>query len=330
MRSLRYYRSVMPILIVGLISTGAVQGASLQFVVFCDTLDPTIGTIEDLNRSTAWAETISSYTGLDLHLQSLSGEDLTPANARNLLEALNPAVDDVVYFVYSGHGANPGNSQWPMFTFMADTCDAWLTFDEVVSILQPKPQRMLIVVSDCCNVTLDSNGRNAPRVDPAGQSALTALNFRRLFVDVRGTVLATAASVGQYSLGDPSGGGLFLSTYMNNLNSLADSEPSLTWERVLGTTANDVSSEVEFYVSMGELDGMETQQPHYVIDIEQVAGYTPDPPDTSGTEPTTGGDSDTDAQSGLGCGSAGVAPLVATALGCFALRVRRRTCPPRP
>lgn len=54
--------------------------------------------------------------------------------------------DDVVYFIYTGHGVNLGDVQWPTFTFSNGDL---FGFEEVLTTLALKPQRLLIVMADC-------------------------------------------------------------------------------------------------------------------------------------------------------------------------------------
>jgi hypothetical protein len=323
MRNRGFYRSLAAILVVGLSFTGMARGASLQFIVCCDTIDPGIGTAHDLALCSNWAQIIANQTGLTLNLQTLSGTDLTPANARNLLNALHPAADDVIYFVYSGHGANPGSGPWPMFTLLTDLSDP-VTFDEVVAILQPKSQRALFVMSDCCNVPMEAPARMRPPVEASGSPALTTANYQRLFVDFRGTVLATSSAAGQYSLSDPVlDGGLFLYTFVNDLNALAANTTELTWDSVLRTTAAEATRKAETWLA-GEED-IQPQQAYYTIGGEQVAPSTPTPPTSNQatTEEVADATPETGTPAAGNCGAMGAGPLMMIALGCFALKARR-------
>ena len=188
MRMSFFVRSIVVSVLVLLAADRATRAADLHFVVFAETLDPLIGTLQDLNAGQNWARTIEAYTGLNLRLQTLSGSDLTTANARRMLQSIHPGEDDVVYFMFTGHGANAGGSQWPTFTFLMVADGDYLSFDEVVATLQPKPQRLLVILADCCNVSMSSSGRVTPGFEDAAQSGLTAANFQNLFLNFRGTV----------------------------------------------------------------------------------------------------------------------------------------------
>lgn len=317
MPNTRYYRLLAATWTICLAVACTAQAASLRFILFCDTMDPSIGTIQDLNRSTTWAQTIASNTALALHLQTLTGNYLTPAGARAMLNSLRPEDADVIYFVFSGHGANPGDSAWPMFTFLSESTDPPLTFDEVVSILQPKPHRMLVVISDCCNVAIDGTGRAVPDMEPRAPSATTIANFKRLFLDFQGTIVATAASEGQYSLGDTTSGGIFLDTFVKDFNELAGSTQNLSWEAVLARVAADTNKEAKSCISSEGLGDMQPQLPHYVIGAGQSGPDVPADPATP-TTPST-----------RICGAMGTIPPLMTLAGYLLLMAGRRTYLPR-
>jgi hypothetical protein len=323
------YRSVQLAMLMAIGFAAAAQAANLQLIVFADTIDPTIGTDKDLIAAQNWGQAIAANTGLTLRFQSLSGHSLTPAMARTTLRNLDPGSDDVVYFVYSGHGANAGDSVWPTFTLLTYTGDPDVDFDEVVSILQPKAQRLLIVLADCCNVPYYS-GREVAVFAPAVKGPYTVENFRRLFLEFAGMIRASASSVGQYSLGDSAEGGLFLNTYMDTFQDLASDTPSLTWQQVLTQTAANTKAAAALY--------MEAQEPHFVIDAEQVAAAEPTTPtgDTSGTTGDTPGDPTGDTGSTTGgdvyeetalfapaCGQMSLVSLSGLAGGLLLVRRRR-------
>jgi hypothetical protein len=280
-----HLRAICLSLLLVLVPAGTVRAANLHFIMFAETLDTGIGTIQDLDAGTAWIQTIADATGLTLQTQTLTGTNLTPGNARNMLEALNPAEDDVVYFVYSGHGYNAGDSEWPTFAFLTFTGDPYVSLDEVVATLQPKAQRLLVVLADCCNVPEDDSGHTLPKLEPSADSALTTANIQRLFLTFRGTIVAAGAAKGQYGLGDDTTGGLFLSSYLNAFNALTASMSPATWEAILSKTKTDTHAAASEYAD--QLEGTEPQNPVYTINTEQVASDIPEDPADDTSDDTT-------------------------------------------
>jgi len=289
------------ICMVALAGAGAVHAADLHLVVFADTLDPEIGTEKDLLTAADWGQFIADSTGLTLRMQTLSGDTFTADAAAEMLTGLSPAADDVVYFIYSGHGANFRQSEWPTFTLMNEDL---IDMDDVVAILGAKPQRLLVVLADCCNGYFDAT-RSVYSLFPSGQAALTTTNMKRLFLEFRGTVFVSSSRPGQYSLGDEESGGLFLSTFMEDFMSLAATVTDLTWEAVLTTTVANVQR--------AAAEENNPQDAQFAVRTEQVAAETPDPANDDSQDPPSVGRAPS-------CGGMGIMPLAAA----VCLRAMRR------
>lgn len=328
MQNGRYYRLMVALWMVCLVWVGVARAASLRFIDISDTLDTSIGTTHDLQKVSAWAKSIASDTGLTLRLKTLSGSSVTPASARSAIRSLQSASDDVICFVYSGHGDNGGDSVWPTFTFVTDTFDTDVTFDEVVSTLKTKPHRLLVVLSDCCNV-VGQGGGIGPVVPPSGRTAQAIQNLQHLFLDYQGMVKATSSKVGQYSLGDESTGGLFMTTFINDMDSLLGGTSEVTWDKVLSTTAADTTRQAKAIIAEGDLGNIQAQEPYYVADVQQTDsgssgdGSGGDAGGTTGDDPSDPNTPST-VRSGE-CGDAGLAPLVLTMTGFLAFMAGRRT-----
>lgn len=289
-----------------LIARGISYGANLHLVVFADTTDSAIGADRDLERAGNWGKLIADQTGLTLRLRTLPGRNLSESAARSVLQGLSPNPEDVVYFIYTGHGVNLGDSHWPTFTFSNGDL---FGFEEVLATLELKPQRLLILMADCCN-NIVHVGRVTPDPFESAQNALTTVNFQSLFLDFRGTIAASSSSPGQPSLAISGEGGLFLNIFMDDFLTSAGRVPGLAWQHVLATTADDVQ---KFAAEFGE-----TQEPQFTINTEQVAADPPDP--APGGEPDP---ADFGASPAPMCGSAG-SVLLATGMCLWALRRKPR------
>jgi hypothetical protein len=326
-------------LLLVLAPAGTLRAADLYFIMFAETLDPNIGMVQNLATAKTWARSVAQTTGLTLHLQTLMSTALTPANARDMLNAINPGEDDVVYFIYSGHGYNAGDSEWPTFAFLTYTGDPYVSFDEVVATLQPKAQRLLVVLADCCNVLEEDAGRDLPRSESSGPSALTTANVQRLFLDFRGTILASGASKGQYGLANDFYGGVFMTAFQNAFDTLTSTMSPATWEDILAQAQTDTHAVALVCAQSMDLNGTEPQTPQYIISTEQVAGDNPEVPadDTNdgaddGTDDRTDdgdGDSGDTGETQVttqpltpGCGTTGLMSLAVTSFW-WLVRVRR-------
>lgn len=310
MRSIARYRGILSLLCLAVLAMPA-PAADLHFILLCDTLDASIGTPTDLVNAQAWAQAIAANTGLTLRMHTVAGSDLTVPNARTAVDAVQPGPEDAVFFLYSGHGGNPGNSQWPRFYFTASP--AWLpdaerlSFDEVVQVLRPRNPRLLVVLADACNNYPNQSGHWGPTA-PIPTSPEITQAFRDLFTGFTGEVLTSGCKPGQYSLGAAGEGALFFNSLTNAIYTLAGTQSPLTWATVLARAAADTTA-------AAALSG-QTQEPQYLIHTGPVV----DSQSSSGTSPSA---TPLSAPVPL-CGAAGILPLTICAIALPLFRFGRR------
>lgn len=321
----------LSVLVFVLAATPAVA-ADLHFILFADTNDTAIGTIEDYNNSVVWAQTIADNTGLTLQLHAYKGADVTIDKTREVIDGLVSGPDDVIYFLYSGHGGNPDHRKWPVLYYTTTTFGDDVSFDEVVEALQAKQPRLLVVLADCCNNFLGAAGVTGPAAPAGLSSPLGQANFKRLFVDFQGTVLASGASPGQYSLGGSGYGGVFTNNFMATVQQMAESNPSLTWQAVASETITRTQEEAAEVV---DDDGTPVEQvPQFVIAAGAVDSDSTNLGLDDSDSQTGDGllyDDDLDdtplgAPDGAGCGTGMMPTLVASSL-MMCLFMRRRSRP---
>ncbi len=323
------YRIVLSVLCLACF-TGTAVGGNLHYFLLCDTLDPTIGTVDDLANSQAWARSVALNTGLMLQLKTLSGENLTASRAREILEAIQPASDDVIFFHYSGHGGNPGDRTWPIFYLMTSPWDTpdeqQLSFDQVLTTLRPKNARLLVILADTCNSYPGQSGQRRP-FTPPNLDAPAAQAFKELFISMRGEVLATGCKPGQFSLGGEGEGGVFFNAFTTAVSDLIGTVSPLTWDAVMAKTAADTAAEALLYEGI--------QEPLYTINV--MSASTPPVTDPPPTEPADNPPTEqilsfetneptTEVAPSPSCGSTGTVPLALCTAGLSLLHIRRRRC----
>ena len=183
-----------------------------HLLTIADTHDPNIGEgcgydvdgIEQMMREAA------DLCDVDLESQTIRGEHYTYRVVANALHALEPEPDDLVMIWYSGHGfRTPSKKErWPYLAFPSSPFEAFdgMGTDEIFRLLAQRKPRLLIVMSDCCNSLVDTeidehlSSRSATNSDHARR------NYRALFCEARGTIIATSSQPGEYSIGTTEGG----------------------------------------------------------------------------------------------------------------------------
>ncbi len=203
-----------------------VGAATLHSIIVADVTDKGIGADQDVAAIQKLTDTIRRATclgGQDILVEAGRGKS---QEVNKIVSNLSVSPDDVVFFYYSGHGANPGGGdRWPVMGVEGKTGSNPLKLSAVKDALQRKNPRLLITMADACNVFapgITQRGR-AQKSEPSG--------FKKLFLGYKGVIIASSSVPGQFSFGDPQGGGTFTRQLLSVLNQVqASANPD--WESI--------------------------------------------------------------------------------------------------
>ncbi len=220
--------------------------AMIHFIVVANTEDTRIGSSvkKDVNNIYSEMKDVSVFLGIPLDYVLISGNDFGKKGLQTALDKLNPGVNDVVMFYYSGHGfrfSNQPNDPYPQFDLRQSRFDdisiATMNLTDVSNTIKGKNARLNIILSDCCNSDLGL-------LKPEGKSfALTTKSLlswdktycTTLFLKSKGTVMATAAKEGQFAYGNEDVGGYFTSNIITAmekyLSKFQGTAP--TWKQII-------------------------------------------------------------------------------------------------
>lgn len=217
---------------------------TMHFIVAAATKDESIGESvqTDLKLVRKDFSVMADQLNIGFDEQVIQGNSFTRSNIENAIRKLSVKPNDVVVFIYSGHG----------FRFDDDT-DAYprmyLTYDgdldedtqwsttEAFNALVKKKARLTLFLSDCCNSKVGITRAEMESMAFASRAVnnnVDTRKLRQLFIEQQGTLRATAAKAGQYALCDKSGGFL-LTSFLNNIkaqvSAISKDDPS--WERII-------------------------------------------------------------------------------------------------
>ncbi len=170
---------------------------------------------------------IAQALGLNYKETVVSGENYGKAQLVEAMNSIQPASDDIVVFFYTGHGFRFDDQKdyYPMLDLRSTSYqqiseNTYIDLTSVYNTLKDKGERLCIVLSDCCNSKV---GMNRPTV--TSNSLLSRSNdnydlnkLKALFLEQKGTLIATAASPGEYSW-CTANGGFFLLSVIESLRS---------------------------------------------------------------------------------------------------------------
>lgn len=180
----------------------------------------------DQSALTAEFKGIASSLGIGYKQYLINGDNFTKSALQNTLNTLYPGTNDIVVFVYRGHGFrwNDQAGAWPQmdlrsspYTRIAD--NTAMDLDYVFKTIKGKGGRLNIVLGDCCNSTVDipSPLTGSEFLAMQANNNYNDDKLRDLFMNYKGNLLATAASPGEVSWANNANGGFFTVSFLQSL-----------------------------------------------------------------------------------------------------------------
>ena len=230
------------------VTTDVAKNTTLHFVLVANTLDPSIGASCALDETNLRNEFKQIAAALNIGFKEYVFADENNFNkdkVKTALNSLQPASNDIVVFIYRGHGYRTTAQQddWPMLdirtsAFQPISSSNGLGLLEVYNILNSKGARLNVILGDCCNSYID-------------QSPITSNNFmtfqlnnntdlsklKKLFIGSKGTILSAAARKGEVSYASAQGGLYtlsFLQALHESISYLNSEQPN--WDKLIANT----------------------------------------------------------------------------------------------
>lgn len=173
------------------------------------------------------------------------GKDFTKVNVENAVNALKPNPGDIVVFYYSGHGfANVKDAYTFPFLDLRDKAyqtyggQYTLNMEDIYKNIKAKGARLNLILSDCCNADPSQSNTISTDVATTRTSSIgwNMENCKALFLSNNPiSILMSAASKGELSAGN-STGGIFTFNFRESLEkSLGHFANNISWNTLLNT-----------------------------------------------------------------------------------------------
>lgn len=196
----------------------------------------------DLNRVKSEFAGVAKALGMAFEQTLVSGNDYSKEAVQSAISELQPGENDVVLFVYSGHGFRFKDQKdfYPNMDLAPTAYDKatenYIPVSEVFKEISKRGGRLNIVLSDCCNSEVDET---LPIINSNSLFSRSNTNFdveklRTLFLQSEGNIIATAASPGEYSWCGSNGGFFLLSlieSMRSQISALTENLPS--WDALI-------------------------------------------------------------------------------------------------
>jgi len=228
----------------------------LHLIIVANTIIGDIGAscISDRDKLDYEFSSISDALGLAYRKYVVDGTNFNKENLQSTLDIVHPGPNDIVVFVYRGHGFRWDN-QTDAYPQLDLRVSAYSTISQENSInlstvynqIKAKGARLNIVLADCCNNKVGiSQVTSTSFLNLQADNKPDLAKLRRLFMSAKGSIISAAAKAGEYSWANPFGGFFTLSFiqamkekigFMNN--------GTYTWSDIINYTvqlARDKSS----------------------------------------------------------------------------------------
>ena len=216
----------------------------MHAIVITDTNPSDIGASVFLNQNHVIDQlhTIAKETDLTLKLTKIEGKNCLPRVLFNHVNKLTVNKDDVVFFYWNGHGfrthSKGKSNPWPSLYFsdVYQGVDLKVVFDR----LKAKQPRLLIALADTCNSYINWNPHMVRKAFPSFAPRVTIQrNYRELFLNTEGQIIASSSKPGEYSWCDFSSGGFFTTVFLANLTRETNSDNTSKWDHVFSEMAKE-------------------------------------------------------------------------------------------
>ena len=232
--------------------TAGTGGPTMHLMVVANTDVSDIGEAcaIDLRRIRSEFGGIAKVLGMTLNEQLIIGQNYSKQNMDLVLDNLSPSENDVVVFVYTGHGFRFKNQPdiYPCLDLSSSSYDNakdnYMALSDVFRIIVKKSARLNIVLSDCCNSEIDMNQQMvlSNSLFSRSNTNYDIKKLRSLFIQSKGDIIATAASPGEKAWCGENGG-FFLLSFFENLRSqisvLNLDAPS--WDKLIKNTIDSAA-----------------------------------------------------------------------------------------
>ena len=226
-----YFLRFFSFLLLLIVATSYSSAATLHAIIVADTNDWSIGESvkTDRQKIKRLTKSISRYTRLALKTYDIYGNQVGHHKVKTTLNRLSVGRNDVIFFYYSGHGGNSDvGSGWP---FM-DLKGGRFELKEVHRTLKFKNPRFFLVIGDTCNNFKGNFSITESRGGQGGDGS-RAENYRQLFLNYRGYIMASSSEPGESSWGNSQDGGFFTYGFLKSLNQELASYSSPNWYTIM-------------------------------------------------------------------------------------------------
>lgn len=205
--------------------TVANDKVTFHFFVVANTEIGDIGKSCDVDKRNYVSEFegVSQALNMDFKPYIFDGKNFTKTKVMDAIKNMNVGKDDVVFFVYTGHGFrwSDQTDKYPMLdmrynVYQKIADENAIALSDIYNKITAKGGRLNIVFGDCCNSDVGINQRtNSTFLASRSNPNFKQEKLEKLFLKSSGSLIATAASPGEVSWSNDVNGGFFTASFLS-------------------------------------------------------------------------------------------------------------------
>lgn len=202
----------------------------------------------------------------------------SPQKLRECIKNFKCGPEDIVLFFYFGHGgrSQQDRSEFPQMCLGTGINEEsqWVPLEDVKNVIMKQRPRFLLVLGDCCNSSDSDISPKYGILNSASASEISATQkkaMKRLFLNYRGSVIASGSTKGEYSWYYnvyPDGGGFFTTVFQVEMENYTSKYAAADWETLLRRVQNGVVGLTKELKSRNP--DMTIQTPRFNVDVTYI------------------------------------------------------------
>lgn len=282
--------------LLGLCCGASISAQTFHSILFTDSQDKSIGVAARASHDyysgllctieTSLGSSYNSATPIDKN-----GYDCSKTDLLQVLDNLTCEENDIVVFIYIGHGARAQNdpSNFPQMCFAVPQGsysrdgDDFFPLESVRNIIMKKNPRFCLVIGDCCN----SCDPNLSVKDPITEAQAMVPDIilrqgenaiKKLFLSQRGSVILTASVKGEYGWSITKHGygfrlGTLLERILNNVfQDIKNAKITYSsWDNLLDVVKAKTYNLSKSIMLLDSYGRRWTQTPYYETKLEEAS-----------------------------------------------------------
>lgn len=234
-----------------------IQAANFHVFMVGDTEDESLSAAfqNDLDMMDKQVKEIAKQTGLKLKLTTFNGTSVTPENILSQLDLMQVGKDDVVFLYFTMHGYRTQSKKNPWPSLYFGVSGVGVDYQLLTQIIQEKHPRLLLAIADSCNSYLPA-GAYIPTImknNFGSKDSLISVNYKKLFLEGKGTIIISGSHPGQYSWSDGKVS-IYTVKFLESLKEVVSGQEPADWSIVLDKATQKVVKTTTTYKGMQRQD----------------------------------------------------------------------------